>query len=690
MRLAGPIRSKLSLPIRNAPMCSNRPMAGLHRTQRGGYTLALALLVIAGTARAITPNEWQFKQTVDVPAGGLIRVNLPPETLNAARSNLEDLRVVDTAGHEVPYLIDRAAPRMESKLRPKEFHAEIGGATTRLIIATGAEMPLHSVAVESAGTAQFIKSVRVEGSHNGAKWQPLAEHEPIFRMAGGATKLTIPFLPGVWEYVRLTIDDSKTAPVPFTGALLEGSGFETALEPLPVTIKSRDESPGLTRLVVNLGATNLTPAALEIETPERLFTRAITVAVPAVAGDDIAEQPVAAGVVYRVDLNGGNEARLDIPIDTQIQSSELLLLVSNGDSPPLVIREIRGQRRAVHLVFMAPNAGRYQLLSGNKHCAAPNYDLSPLAADLKRANATELKPSALTTTPDYKPANNLAAISLQGAVIDVAPWKFRKKVELSTAGVQQLELDPEVLARAARELRDVRLVRDGRQVPFLLERTSISRALNLAYMSEKDAKKASLSKWSLKLQRSGLPITRVVGTAQASSGVFQREARLLENIADERGDNYIRQLAQATWRRLPDQETSDFTLTLNTPPETDTLILEMDNGDNPALELTNFRAYYPVTRVIFEATPNPGQSIWLYYGNPNAPAPRYDVNLVASQLLRSERIPAGAGEEENLKGTSSLVSDTLTGSARYIFWSVLAVVVVTLLFFIARLLPKTP
>jgi len=117
--------------------------------------------------------------------------------------------------------------------------------------------------------------------------------------------------------------------------------------------------------------------------------------------------------------------------------------------------------------------------------------------------------------------------------------------------VQQLELDPEVLARATRDLRDVRLVHDGRQIPFLLERTSISRALTFAYMSENDAKKASLSKWSLKLQRSGLPITRVVGTAPVSSGVFQREVRLFENIADERGDNYIRQLAQATWRRLP-------------------------------------------------------------------------------------------------------------------------------------------
>jgi uncharacterized membrane protein YjfL (UPF0719 family) len=38
---------------------------------------------------------------------------------------------------------------------------------------------------------------------------------------------------------------------------------------------------------------------------------------------------------------------------------------------------------------------------------------------------------------------------------------------------------------------------------------------------------------------------------------------------------------------------------------------------------------------------------------------------------------------------SSLVSETLTVSAGYVFWGNLAVVVVTLLFFISRLLPKT-
>ena len=47
---------------------------------------------------------------------------------------------------------------------------------------------------------------------------------------------------------------------------------------------------------------------------------------------------------------------------------------------------------------------------------------------------------------------------------------------------------------------------------------------------------------------------------------------------------------------------------------------------------------------------------------------------------------AGLGPQEILK--SEQVTETLRGSARYIFWGVLGIVVVALLVLISRLLPK--
>ena len=82
-------------------------------------------------------------------------------------------------------------------------------------------------------------------------------------------------------------------------------------------------------------------------------------------------------------------------------------------------------------------------------------------------------------------------------------------------------------------------------------------------------------------------------------------------------------------------------------------------------------------------------AIWLEVlpGSGNETADRAAIKHFATQLLRSERTSATLGPQEILK--SERVAETLTGSARYIFWGVLGIVVIALLVLISRLLPKT-
>jgi hypothetical protein len=184
-----------------------------------------------------------------------------------------------------------------------------------------------------------------------------------------------------------------------------------------------------------------------------------------------------------------------------------------------------------------------------------------------------------------------------------------------------------------------------------------------------------------------VPIARI--TCAAGSALFQREMRLWEEVVDERGETFPRELGRATWKRVPGETTREFTIQLDVAPRSDPLFLETDNGDNPAIELHDFHGHYPVTRVVFKAISDSAQPIRLYYGNPDAASPRYDVTLIADQLLRAERASATLGEQENVGSPTERITQTLSGSASYIFWGVLAVVVVVLLLLISRLLPKT-
>jgi hypothetical protein len=132
--------------------------------------LLIAAFLYAESLRAMTPNEWRFGQAIDVPATGLVRVNVPPETLNAARPDLADVRIADGAGREVPYLIDRPMPRRESALRSQELRTALEPTATRITLTTGTRSVLKGVTFETPPGAEFIKAVGVEGSHDGATW----------------------------------------------------------------------------------------------------------------------------------------------------------------------------------------------------------------------------------------------------------------------------------------------------------------------------------------------------------------------------------------------------------------------------------------------------------------------------------------------------------------------------------------
>ena len=656
-----------------------------HRLRNVCAVVGITIVVVAQTSLAFDPNEWRNTQALEVPTKGLVRVNVPTATLDAAQPGLEDLRIIDSTGSQVPYLIERVLPDAESAIRPTEFRSTIENGATQLNLKTGTGAPIIGVTLETPAT-QFMKAADAEGSNDGRTWTKLAGGDSLFRLPNGATKLRVSFPEEAWQFLRITIDNLGSTPVPFTGAQLHKARTTAPAEAVAVTIKSRDESPGTTRLALDLGAANLTLGSLRVDTNEPVFTRAITIAVPEVGDDGIREHNITDAVIYRVNVNGKNEARLEIPLESQIRTRVLLMLVRNEDSPPISIDSVRADRRLVRLIFFANQAGQFSLLSGNTQCAAPRYDLSALSGKLKNAAATDVVPSALAANPNYKPPQALAALTLNGAQIDVAKWKFRKPLPLTQNGVQQVELDPESLARSQPDQRDIRIVHGMYQLPFVFEHTSLSRPISLNTAAANDSKKPALSRWSLKLSQPGVPITRLVCTS--SSPLFHRQMRLWEEVTDERGDKFASELGRATWDQTPDSPKRDLVVELNARPQSDTLFLETDNGDNPAIELTDFRGYYPITRVVFKATADPAQPVWLYYGDVDAIAPHYDLALVAGELLKAERSTVAAGAEQDLSPKPSLAGQTLTGSTRYIFWGALALVVIVLLAIMSRFLPK--
>jgi hypothetical protein len=664
------------------------------RAHRNGALLALTFAATALNA-ALTPTEWPNRQTVVVAAPGLTRLAPPAQTFDAAQMSLADLRLLDPNGQEVAYLLDRdlsvRGPERAPAFAPKSFRSVTEGDTTQLLIETGTGGSLEAVDLETA-VPYFLKATHVDVSDDGVQWTSAGAAVPIFRQFG-AEHLQLR-LPGKSAaFLRVTLDDFRSRTIAVTGARLRPAPTIPVPDLVPVgaAITRRDEFAGETVLTVTLDGKNVPVGELALVTRDALFMRRVTIAVREVRDAISSERTVATGTMYRVALDGGPaQAELAVPLTLTPATRELLVHIHNGDSPPLAIEGVTARQQAVNIFFFAPAAGSYQLLSGNAQAAPPRYDLAAFAGKLRSAPAANATAGPLEPMPNYHARESLAEtplpdIPLTGAPLDAKDWPARRALTIARPGVQELELDPAALSQSRADGGDLRLLRGGNQIPYVLERPALSRALTLTPIAAPDAKRPSLSVWQVKLPQPALPLQRIV--LASTTPLFQRQFRIYEKVPGQEGGTVERTLATGDWRRTPEPgvpETRLFEL-----PErlrSDTLWIESDNGDNPPVALGNVQATYPVVRLIFKVAETDGFS--LAYGNRTASAPRYDLSMVAVKLLTASR------QGVQLEAASPAAADQAGRFAGmnvgYLFWGALALVVVVLLVVVAKLLPKPP
>jgi hypothetical protein len=129
-------------------------------------------------------------------------------------------------------------------------------------------------------------------------------------------------------------------------------------------------------------------------------------------------------------------------------------------------------------------------------------------------------------------------------------------------------------------------------------------------------------------------------------------------------------------------------LHLSSRPVTAELWLEIENGDNAPISLDDASALLETSRLVFKLS-TPG-SVFLYYGNRGAAAPRYDLAIAGAALQSAPKAAATLGGEEVLKPSIWGTGQGTSAPVQAAFWIVLGVVIVGLLFIITRLLPTPP
>ncbi len=628
------------------------------------------------------PAEWKYSQSFSVGQTGLVKVAIPLSTLTSCRPGWPDLRLIEAASNQVPFVIERNAPPVPFSESASFFQSRIENETTVVRFATERQNAPEAVDLETP-EPQFLKAVLFEASADGRLWQTIARGVPLFVRAGGQRQLRLPLPNGQWHHFRLTIDDRRSAPIPFTGARLYfASAVGVPSEPLPVEMLERTEEPGRTRVNLRLGGANLVLDSLTIETPEPLFSRAVLLAKPFFTAGEAHETTISSGLVYRLD-SGTNRAapKLSVANGLTVDSQQLSLVIENLDNPPLALVGLTARFRTVYLVFNVATLGVYSLLSGNPDCPVPRYDLAEMQGGLRGASILPVVPGPLTENPAYQRVDKLAMIDALGAPMDPALWHFRKLIPLASAGVHQVELDLDVLAHASQGFGDLRIVQQGLQIPYILDRTPILRSVTPTVTLADEPKRSNVSRWKLAMTNVGPWFSSL--TATSSTPYFRREVRVTAARIDQFGNSYQDTLGSVMWTRLPEDKSALLRLSLSPTTVTNAVFLEIENGDNPPLKLDDIRMWWQTSRLVFKTKPS--ESLALYYGNPEVNPPRYDLDLLGPRLIAADKTSPRLSAEEILK---PIAKSEAFNPAGWPFWSVLGLVVVALLVVISRLLPR--
>ncbi len=625
------------------------------------------------------PSDQPLYLAFRMKAGPAVRVEIPPSMLDGLSPSFSDVRVIAPDGRELPYTLWTRMPSggETASARVLGVAIRLAKGKTVAIVETDASRPIASVTLDLFDSSSYIKGVSVYASPDKENWRRLVAGAPVFGAPGRPGNARVDFPEVKTRYLKIEIDDSSTPPIGLRGVTLGASYYREPddVRSLEVPISSATR-PNSSETVYSFRLPSRHMAITGVEpvfaAPKGMFWRRLTLSDSGGGGrTDIAED-----AIYSM---GGGAPRRRLFVGARNLSGELSLRAMDYDNDPLPIKAVRVYYVPTYVVFEPGRTGVYAFAFGNQFASRARYNVVPLMKAAPSAAPVRIGGQP-AQNPGYSAPPVAPMVSGVGAEIDTAQWKYRGPVKIAGEGIYGLELPLEVLSGSRCDLSDLRLVRDGRQIPYVTDREHIEQTFAPAIVSREKAN--GLTTWTLRLPAKNLPVTQI--SFQAPALVFSRTFRVYEKRTEPGGARYDRTLGETGIVRDAQERTGRYIIPLRRTGE-DVLYFEVVDGDNAPLELGSFLVYYKTERLVFKGAPG---ETWLYYGNPNAGFPSYDIAAAFSEMVGAKRQEAVLGPQEKLApGREGVLCAAMSEHEKFLVWAGLALVAAGLLFAVRKLLP---
>lgn len=591
-----------------------------------------------------------------------------------AKPGLDDLRLFDAAGAEVPYLLLEPVVATEKWKAATLLTVAPTKTTSGFEADLGAPTLVDRIRIEGIATP-FLKRARLEGSGDRAHWTMLADDTTVFDLPDEQLRnIEISFTPGTYRYLRVTWDDRASARVRAVGrveARVREDAAPAERVAIPVAYRVRASEPGKSRYRILLPGPHLPVAAIELNVTNGNVFRDASVTEGRLTDGEIVQVPLGGAKLRRAERDGAVAAQLAIPI-TFPHGAELELTVDDANNPPLQLSGMVARFAPLPSIYFesaggAPLTARF----GDPKRAAAHYDLEASRQFAMKAKAATARWEGDAVTP-IGGEREEETIPTTGAPLTPKAFRYRRAVPAGARTLTSLLLDADVLARS-NDLADVRLVDSkDRQVPYVVETRPDPLQIQLTIAEPR--REGSTSIYRFVLPYTTLPQCTAI-TLTTNARVFERHVTLRADRGDDERNNPI--TLDNEWWRSVDASSPAPPLTFRCDVRgVRALEVTIDEGDNAPLPLARAELLLPSQALRFF---HPGGALRLLYGNASASAPRYDLSLLAPRLFEQPAVEIALG------ATESAATPAEKNREPWVFGVVIAIAVIALLAVIAAL-----
>ena len=648
------------------------------------------------------PGPRRLPLDVALVSGGSpfsVRFRVPgdPDAGAVATGGLADLRLFDAVGAEIPHLLV-ANPDAAPVWREASAILPVAAVETERQRTSGFEVDLGTALLVDRFRLDrlpppFLKRLRVEGSGDRAHWTLLVDEGTVFDLPQpGLRQVELGFVPGSYRYFRVTWDDSRSGrigPPPSASARIVSPVLPAPTLTTAVIVERRPSEPGRSRFHLRLPGARLPIVALDLDVAPGHLMRDAEVYEARLTGAEATPALIGRGALKRVEQESITAEALRIHVQMPVEP-ELDLVIDDGNNSPLDLRGVTARFAELPWIYFE-SKGTMLARYGNSTLPPPRYDLEAVRPSLRIEQVPEARWGEPRTGTDIDKQASAVDLPTVGAAIDATKFKYVRDVPSGEPGMVALRLDEAALAHSrgiVSRFGDVRVIsEDGRQVPYLVERSS--EPLSVDVMLERlDPVPPSLQTrpnetvYGIAWPHERLSSARLVLTT--STRVFRRRVSIATERRPDRlrRDAWLETLASAEWVNAT-QETAAPALTLPLPDtEASRLLVVVDEGDNSVLPIASGRLLFPQYRLrLFRG---PQTTLRLAYGQPELAAPSYDLALLAPRLLGVSAMEISAGTERAEGGTPPT-----SPLSPQVFWAVMGAAVFVLLFLIVRLVRTT-